>query len=136
MERGCMETDGPEFINLQECFKQATATRHQASHCLDGGQQTAAYRQRLSEPKNRTQIYLWIVANDPSEQNDGSDKAQCLMLLLNTFTVSYLRHLLSLSKLQLLYYSQMIFSGIRFQNNQGHEEWIWQCHVLYKIKPL
>lgn len=28
MERGCMETDGPEFINLQEHFKEATATRH------------------------------------------------------------------------------------------------------------
>lgn len=76
MERGCMETDGPEFINLQEHFKEATASRHQASHCLGRGQQAAEYRQRLSEPKNRKQIYLWIVANDPSDENNGRNLAR------------------------------------------------------------
>lgn len=87
MERGCMETDGPEFINLQERFEEATATRHQASHCLGGGQQAAGYRQRLSEPKNRKQIYLWIVANDPSEENNGFNLVLWLTELPNTFEI-------------------------------------------------
>lgn len=67
MERSCMETDGSEFINLQEQFTKASVSRHQTSLCLGVGWYAAEFRQSLSEPQNRNQIYCRITTNDPPE---------------------------------------------------------------------
>lgn len=44
MERSCMETDGSEFINLQEQFNEASVSRHLASLCLGRGWHAAEFR--------------------------------------------------------------------------------------------
>lgn len=43
-----------------------------------GGAHRRLVTGRGCQPKNRKQIYLWVVANDPSEQYNGCDPAHRL----------------------------------------------------------